>query len=76
MKPWVKSGLFFAVWMFVFMTFIAQYIFVWIGIQDEAEPKFPLSKIVINAFVFTVFGLYIGYKNRNNKKIPKKQIER
>ncbi len=74
MKPWVKTGLFFAIWMFVFMTFIAPYIFVLIGMQDEKEPKFPLAKIVINAVVFTIAGLYIGYRNSMKKKNPKKQI--
>ncbi len=45
MKPWVKTGLFFAVWMFVWMTFAAPYIFVWIGLQDEDEPKFSIGSL-------------------------------
>ena len=76
MKTWVKFGLIWGIWMFITMTFIAPYIFVWIGLEDASEPKFPTSKIVINAIVFTVGGLIFGYWNdRNNKKQPKKQID-
>jgi hypothetical protein len=74
MKPWVKTGLFSAVSMFVFMTFISPYIFVWIGLQDEDEPKFPLRKIIISIVVWTIFGFYMGYKSKNKYK-PKKQID-
>ena len=75
MKPWVKAGLLWALWMFVFMTFVAPYILVWTGFQDENEPKFPLAKIVINAVVFTIFGLIFGYWNSKKKNGPKKQID-
>lgn len=74
MKPWVKTGIFFAIWMFIFMTFIAPYLLVWIGLEDENEPKFPIAKLIISAIVYTIAGMFIGYINRNNKKI-KKQID-
>jgi len=74
MKPHVKVGLFFAVWMFVIMTFVMPYIFVWIGLQDADEPKFPLVKIIINVIVWTIFGFYMAYKSKN-KNTPKKQID-
>jgi len=73
MKPWVKTGLFFALSLFIWMTFIVPYIFVWIGLQDENEPKYSIGKIVINIIGFTITGLIIGYLNRNNKKLPNKQ---
>jgi len=68
MKPWVKIGLFTSVWLFAWMTFIAPYIFVWTGLQDEDEPKFSTGKIIINVIGYTITGLIIGYINRNNKK--------
>lgn len=74
MKPWIKIGLFFAVWMFVFMTFIAPYILISMGLQDENEPKFPIAKLIISVIVYTIAGMILGYINRNNKKI-KKQID-
>lgn len=61
--------------MFVFMTFIAPYVMVWIGLEDESEPKFPTAKIVINAVVFTIGGLIFGYWNEKRKYKPKKQID-
>ena len=75
MKPWVKFGLLWALWMFAIMTFVAPYIYVGIGTQDESEPKFTLTKIVINAIVFTIGGLIVGYWNSKRKKEPKKQID-
>lgn len=76
MKPWVKTGLFFAVWMFVFMTFVAPYIFVWIGLEDYNYGKTqPITKIIISAVIYTIGGLIIGYMNRNKYKKPKKQID-
>lgn len=75
MKTWVKSGLFFALWMFVWMTFIVPYIFVWIGLQDKDESKFSIGKLVINAVVFTIAGLIFGYWNFKRKYKPKKQID-
>jgi len=75
MKSWVKVGLFYAVWMFVFMTFIVPYVFVWIGLQDETEPKFPIGKIIINAVCWIIFGLIYGYWNEKRKYKPKKQID-
>lgn len=75
MKPWIKVGLFYAVWMFVFMTFIVPYVFVWIGLQDETEPKFPIAKIIINAVCWIIFGLIFGYWNEIRKYKPKKQID-
>jgi len=75
MKPWVKTGLFCAGWMFAWMTFAAPYVFVWIGLQDEDEPKFSIGKLVVNTVGFTITGLIIGYINRNNNKKPKKQID-
>jgi len=73
MKPWVKAGLFFSIWMFVFTTFIAPYIYIGIGTQDESEPKFTLVKIIINALASIGAGFWIGYSNK--KKAPKKQID-
>lgn len=74
MKPWVKAGLFWALWMFVIMTFVVPYIFVWTDPEDEEMPNFKISRIAISAVVFAVTGLLVGYLNRNNKKI-KKQID-
>ncbi|MFD2601079.1 hypothetical protein [Flavobacterium suzhouense] len=75
MKPWVKTGLFYAIWMFVFMTFVAPYILVWTGFQDENEPKFLIGKILINAVFWLIFGLIFGYWNGKKKNGPKKQID-
>lgn len=76
MKPWVKTGLFYAIWMFVFMTFVAPYILVWTGFQDESELKFPMHKIIFNAVWWLIFGLAFGYWNHKKQtKGPKKQID-
>lgn len=75
MKPWIKVGLFYAVWMFVFMTFVAPYVMVWIGLEDESEPKFPMYKILFNAVWWLIFGLAFGYWNEKRKYKPKKQID-
>lgn len=75
MKTWVKFGLIWAVWMFIIMTFVAPYVMVWIGLENESEPKFPTAKIIINAVVFLIFGLVFGYWNEKRKYKPKKQID-
>lgn len=75
MKLWIKAGLYWALWMFIFMTFAAPYILVWTGFQDDSEPKFPVAKIVINAVVFTIGGLIFGHYTFKRKKAPKKQID-
>lgn len=75
MKPWVKTGLFFAMWLFIWMTFVVPYIFVWIGLKDENEPKFNVVKITISIVVYTIAGLIYGYVTRNRKN-AKKQIEK
>lgn len=74
MKPWIKTGLFFAAWMTVFMTFIAPYISVWVGLEDEVIFDNNIPKIIISAVVYVIAGLIVGYINRNNKK-PDKQFE-
>lgn len=73
MKPWVKTGLIWAAYMFIIMTFVYPYILPLFGLEDEESEKHPVARLVINAVVFTIAGLFIGYRNRNNKKV-KKQI--
>ncbi|MHA3788068.1 hypothetical protein ACX0HA_07650 [Flavobacterium hauense] len=75
MKLWIKAGLFWALWMFIIMTFAAPYVMVWIGLQDESEPKFPIAKIIINAIIFTIGGFIFGYWTFERKKRSKKQID-
>ena len=74
MKPWVKVGLIWSAYMFVIMTFVYPYILPLFGLEDEESEKYSIARIVINAAVLTIAGLFIGYKNRNNKKV-KKQID-
>lgn len=73
MKPWVKTGLLWAAWMFIIMTFVAPYIMPLFGLEEDTD-KFSVLKMIINLVVFTITGLIVGYINRNNKK-PKKQID-
>ena len=73
MKPWVKFGLLWAVWMIIFMTFISPYIRVWFGF-DEVPEKQTAAKIIIYSICFIIAGLVVAYINRNKKK-PKKQID-
>ncbi|MDV6169829.1 hypothetical protein R1T16_15435 [Flavobacterium sp. DG1-102-2] len=73
MKPWVKFGLLWALWMIVFMVFVSPYLMVWLGFDEVPEEQPPL-KIAIFAVMLTIAGLIVGYVNRNGKKI-KKQID-
>lgn len=74
MKPWIRIGLFFAVWMMLFMTFVSPYIMYWLGWEDEVIFDFSLPKIIISTICYTIGGMAIGYINRKNKK-PKNQID-
>lgn len=62
-----------AVFLFVTMTFVYPYILPLFGFEQEPE-KHPVARIIINAVTSVVAGLWIGYSNRNNKKV-KKQID-
>ncbi len=74
MKPWIKTGLFFALWMTLFMTFISPYIMYWTGFENEVIFDYNMPKIIISTVVYVIAGLIIGYINRNNKK-PDKQFD-
>lgn len=73
MKPWIKTSLFMAVWMFIIMTFAIPYILPLFGLEQQPQ-KHPAAKIAIDAVAALVTGFWIGYRNRNNKKV-KKQID-
>lgn len=74
MKPWIKTGLFFAIWMTLFMTFVSPYFMYWFGWEDDVIFDFNLPKILISTVIYLITGFIIGYINRNNKK-PKNQID-
>lgn len=74
MKPWIRIGLFFAVWMMLFMTFVSPYIMYWIGLEDDVLFDFSAPKLIISAVCYTIGGIAVGYINRNNKKV-KNQID-
>ncbi|OYQ46335.1 hypothetical protein CHU92_01545 [Flavobacterium cyanobacteriorum] len=69
MKPWIKAGLFFAVWMFFFMTLIGPFLYVLVGLEDKVIFDFSIPKLVISGVASTISGLWIGYNNRNRNKI-------
>lgn len=71
MKPATKSAILMSVWMFVVGMFILPYVMQLIGSEDNYFGNF-WARVVINIFVWTIFGIYIAYTN--NKKKAKKQI--
>lgn len=71
MKPVTKSAILMSVWMFVVGMFILPYVMQLIGSEDNYFDNF-WARVVINIFVWTIFGIYIAYTN--NKKKAKKQI--
>lgn len=74
MKSWMKSGLIWAAWMIVFMTFISPYLMVWVGL-DEVPEKQPIAKIIITSILFIIVGPFLAYRSYKNKKEPRKQID-
>ncbi|MFP5436207.1 MAG: hypothetical protein ACLGH8_00290 [Bacteroidia bacterium] len=72
MKPWIKGGMLWAAWMFTIMTFVYPYIIKLFFGDEDAFDHFGV-RVVINAVVFSITGLYIGY--RSQKKKNSKQID-
>lgn len=59
MKDWVKTGLGWAIWMFIMMTFI------WPAIDGK---EITLKSVIIGLVVWTLGGLVFGYAMRKKNK--------
>lgn len=72
MKPWIKTGIFWALWMFTVMTFVFPYL-VKLLLGNEDFIGHFWARGLINAVVFGLAGMYMGY--RSHKKKERKQID-
>ncbi|MFP9113757.1 hypothetical protein ACLI1A_07425 [Flavobacterium sp. RHBU_3] len=72
MKPWIKTGIFWTLWMFTVMTFVFPYLVKLLLGDEDAFDHFGV-RVLINAVVFSITGLYIGY--RSQKKKARKQVD-